>query len=334
MNNQHSWVVITTINPPRKDLISTFDENWKVVVVGDTNTPDALWKREESEHLHYLSYSEQESLFPELSQLIGPKTYARKNLGFLYAALHGAETIFETDDDTYLRSEARDFFRSFDFCTCYALSGSGLFNPYAFFAKGSLLWPRGYPLRHVAEDRIALGDEINISKTPLSDFDILQTLVNHEPDVDAIYRMTVGDHPLEFPCDNKIVLLNKQVVSPGNTQSTLWLKRCNFEYLYIPAGVSFRFCDILKMYIAQFKLKMAYAGFWSAQIRNPHDYMKDFESEIECYLNVEKVIHSRSTIEILEISEIYEFLQSIGVGNGKDIKISSLFEKTMKALVK
>ena len=45
VNEMHDkWIVITTINPPTKDVIKLSKiKGWKVVVVGDTKTP-ADWK--------------------------------------------------------------------------------------------------------------------------------------------------------------------------------------------------------------------------------------------------------------------------------------------------
>jgi MYXO-CTERM domain-containing protein len=34
--------------------------------------------------------------------LLATRAYTRKNVGYLYAALHGAATIYETDDDNAL----------------------------------------------------------------------------------------------------------------------------------------------------------------------------------------------------------------------------------------
>ncbi len=65
--------------------------------------------------------------------------------------------------------------------------------------------------------------------------------------------------------------------------------------LYLPSTVTFRFTDILRGYVAQPVMwsagyQLGFVGASVNQIRNPHEYMRDFESEIPCYLEVERCI--------------------------------------------
>ncbi len=70
--------------------------------------------------------------------------------------------------------------------------------------------------------------------------------------------------------------------------------------IYLPSFVTFRFTDILRGLIAQ-PIMWLYGfnlGFTSATVtqkRNPHDYIKDFESEIPMYLLSEKIIELIAT---------------------------------------
>lgn len=59
--------------------------------------------------------------------------------------------------------------------------------------------------------------------------------------------------------------------------------------------MTFRYTDILRGLVAQpiMWTKDYHLGFGNATViqkRNPHDYLKDFESEIPCYLYPEKVV--------------------------------------------
>ncbi len=308
-------------------MIQNFPDGWSVVVVGDLKTPHNDWFGVNRKNLFYLHPERQAELFPELSGKLGFGTYARKNIGYLFAIMNGATAIWDTDDDTYFRREARLALTNLEACKKTLLSGDGYFNPYLFFAKNSRLWPRGYPLKWVAKNRDVISE--NFKFHDLADskpFDILQTLVNIEPDVDAIYRMTVGDESLDFPFSSELLILDKGVVSPGNTQSTFWVNREKFNLLYIPRWVTFRFCDILKMYVAQSSSQLAYGGFWSEQYRNPHDYMIDFESEIQCYLNTEKVVEYLSTNQSTSIAEVYAGLLKIGICIEQEVEAASIFE--------
>lgn len=329
------WVVITTINPPKKRLFEFLEYGWKIVVVGDAKTSDFEWEKIANDSVHYLSLASQERHFPELSNLIGPNTYARKNIGYLYAAAQGADAVFDTDDDTFPRNDFGDFAEKSQTFPRVSVDGKGFFNPYVEFAPNSGLWPRGYPLDLISKERWKQNPSLYLSKDEdARKIDIIQTLVNLEPDLDAIYRMTVSDEILDFPTKKKIFELKKSVFSPGNTQSTLWSTRDKFQFLYIPVTVSFRFCDIFKIYIAQRFCSFAYASFWSEQIRNPHTYMKDFESEIECFLKVTSLTDLLSDVDELDLSQAYSYIHRASLCRERDVVISKGFMDEMQSLVK
>ena len=328
------WVVITSIYPPRSKILDFVRLGWYVVVVGDLKTDDVLWTEFASESIHYLSLSEQGVLFPEFSEQLGTGTYSRKNIGYLYAAKNGANEIFDTDDDTYIRNGAAEFFSNLDDARYFRASSDDYFNPYNFFQPSSGLWPRGYPLQKIATDRFEGKTFLEHLETEkFMQFDILQTLVNLDPDVDSIYRMTVGDGTVDFPVTNEIVLIQKPMVAPANTQSTFWKNPRKFEFLYIPRSVSFRFSDILKMYIAQHFASLAYAGFWTEQIRNPHDYMIDFESEIQCFLHTEKIVDILKTKKFENLSEVYQVLVDMGICSAEEVALATKFTQLMRDIL-
>ncbi|KIH51862.1 hypothetical protein ANCDUO_18043, partial [Ancylostoma duodenale] len=68
---------------------------WKMVVVGDTKTP-INWRLE---GVHFLSVEDQQRLDYHLTSDLPYNSYTRKNIGYLYAIQHGAEWIYDTDDD-------------------------------------------------------------------------------------------------------------------------------------------------------------------------------------------------------------------------------------------
>jgi pyridoxal biosynthesis lyase PdxS len=76
----------------------------------------------------------------------------------------------------------------------------------------------------------------------------------------------------------------------------------------MPVFVTFRFTDILRGLVAQpimaaHGYQLGFIGATVIQKRNPHDYMKDFISEIPVYE------HSRRVIEI--VSEVVSPIQTI-----------------------
>jgi hypothetical protein len=327
------WVVITTINPPVPRITDFLQLGWQIVIVADRKTPQNDWESFANEGLHFFSLEDQSQKYPLLSKLIGENTYARKNLGYLFALEFGAQTIFDTDDDTFFRTSAIELLNNIAEFRNWNVTGEGWFNPYVLFCPNTGLWPRGYPINLVSADRWHLNPKLNIdSNSMYQPPDIIQTLVNLEPDVDSIYRMTVSDEVINFPISNDLYHVEWPVVSPANTQSTFWIKRSSFEYLYIPATVSFRFMDILKMFIAQSRHRLAYAGFLSDQFRNPHDYMKDFESEISCFLNTSKVVSILQGSEDSPLQYIYELLEKEKICETEEIQIFSAFNSEVSRI--
>lgn len=323
------WVVITTIYPPKQEIKDFLELGWKVVVVADKKTPADRWSSFVKDGLFFFSLDEQEERYPVLSKLIGWNTYARKNLGYLYAIENNAEIIFDTDDDTFIRNSATELVSGIRKFQHFKIKGNGWFNPYILFAPNSGLWPRGYPIAQVAKDRWLLNQNLKMENSEEHTPDILQTLVNLEPDIDAIYRMTQSDDILEFPISDHIYHVGWPVITSGNTQSTFWFNRSSFCYLYIPTTVSFRFTDILKMFIAQSQVGISYSGFLTYQIRNPHDYMKDFASKIQCYMRTPEVAKLLLNKNFASLVDIYNSLTELNICDSREIEIVEQFSLAM-----
>ncbi|PIO61971.1 hypothetical protein TELCIR_16489, partial [Teladorsagia circumcincta] len=81
---------------------------WSLVVVGDVKTP-SNWHLE---GVHFLSIHDQRNLGYNTEKNLPYKSYTRKNIGYLYAIEHGAEWIYDTDDDN----------KPYDqFCLCHKM---------------------------------------------------------------------------------------------------------------------------------------------------------------------------------------------------------------------
>ena len=323
--SENKWVVITTINAPNPRILEFIKLGYKVLIVGDKKTPRE-WEHFD-QRIIFLSYAIQDQDFPELSALIGPNTYARKNLGYLHAIKNGADTIWETDDDTFPLKNQVDPLSALSMIR-HATNQNQVWNPYTYFLPGEKIWPRGFPLERVNESFYSseLPPVANFSSV-----DILQTLVNNEPDVDAVYRLTVSSEPVTFPFKLGSVEVN-QGIAPGNTQSTFWLTRRSFESIYFPTTVNNRFADILKMYLAQVNNNLLYSGFLVEQFRNPHNYMIDFNDEFEMYRTLETLCefvlkqNCGSTLE-----DLYTALVDLGICNLIELQVIKLFSKEMYA---
>jgi len=102
------WAVVTTIHVPDASILGVAAlDKWCLVIVGDTITPDSAYKGLAMEDtVFYLSASYQkEHLMDSSSLFIGMmpfKSFARKNIGYLFAITYGAQVIFDFDDDNIL----------------------------------------------------------------------------------------------------------------------------------------------------------------------------------------------------------------------------------------
>ena len=320
--------MITSINSWREGYAKYLKLGWRVLIVADKRTPIDSFREFSHNFFEILTLEMQNDLFPTLSKLLPLNSYARKNLGYLYALQSGAERIWDTDDDTFIRQEFlnEDFLSNF--VDIKSVGGDGVLNPYTYFAPGSGIWPRGFPLRLLEKkDSNHVISKLNLDIDRVKDFDLIQTLVNICPDVDAIYRLTISNTSLEFDISRTLLLIDSPLLVPGNTQSTFWQKKATFAWMYIPSSVSFRFCDIFRSYVLQSNCRVAHAGFVSEQFRNPHDLMLDFESEIECYLNVDRLIDCIRESMGDNLIQVYEKLVKNQLVNTDEIRKVEAFQE-------
>ncbi|EYC36624.1 hypothetical protein Y032_0873g2804 [Ancylostoma ceylanicum] len=296
----NKWIVVTSINYPSKDVKRLASlKGWNLVVVADRKTPPD-WHYD---NVHFLSMDYQQKLHFRLSVVSPENSYTRKNIGYLYAIKNGAEWIYDTDDDNkpYAKGLQQFEFKNFTAGLCYRKNTNGnntmhkLFNPYRFFGNPGM-WPRGFPLEHLknhtnGKKRLCLCSSM---RTPA----VQQGLVHKDPDVDAIYRLLYADKETglneRFNEFTPPIVLNSGTYSPWNSQNTLFHRNAFFT-LFLPVSVAFRVTDIWRSYFAQKLLHLVgeRIGFYpvnAIQFRNAHDYLADFEQEIDVYLKSGKFV--------------------------------------------
>ena len=321
-------IVITSIFSPT-EAVKRFSEltDYNLFIVGDQKTPkDWEWGKAQ-----FISASQQEEY--ELSKVLPWNHYCRKMIGYVAAIDRGAEIIIDTDDDNIPKEDYYfpEFSGAFEVCP----ADLGFINLYSFFSDMKI-WPRGFPLKYVNNveknsKHIALSSqEIKIG--------VWQGLADEDPDVDAIYRL-IDDTPCYFASRPPVVLA-KGSVSPFNSQNTAIIKPL-FPLLYLPTTVSFRFTDILRGIVAQPAMWAAgyYLGFIEATVaqkRNAHDYTKDFESEIPCFLHTEQALETaigtvtanRSLTD--NLYETYVALAKRGIVEDREIKVLEVWLKSFR----
>lgn len=312
------YIVITSIFPPT-EAIEKFVKlkDWKVILVGDKKTaPDWSFPG-----VTYLSPEGQQKISSEFSELLPWNSYTRKNIGYLHAISQGARVIYESDDDNIpLENWVNEPEFAID---AELISDASFVNIYSYFTDKKV-WPRGIPLRCVSDaeaPKVGLAKNLKVG--------VWQYLADEDPDVDAIYRLTVND-PIYFKWRDPLVL-DRGTCCPFNSQNTYFRQEV-FPLLYLPSTVTFRFTDILRGLVAQPILwtagyHLGFAGATVLQKRNPHDYLKDFESEIPCYLSAEKAVQiardsvssDRSIPE--NMVSVYRALCDKGIVSEKELEI-------------
>ena len=279
-----NYLVITSIAGDQHPVLKQYareskEHGFSFLVIGDTKSPTSF----QLEGCDYYSIAQQDVLDVSLAKILPKKHYARKNLGYLIAALNGAEVIVETDDDnlplaSFWSQRSREVMG-------HHLANTGWTNAYRYFTAQNI-WPRGFALEEILNDPPNLSDPVAVSSP------IHQGLADDNPDVDAIYRLTAGT-PITFS-QHASVMLGQGAICPFNSQNTTWFKEA-FPLLYLPSYCSFRMTDIWRSFVAQ---RIAWTCGWSVvfhqstvrQDRNEHNLMSDFSDEILGYTHNHRIM--------------------------------------------
>lgn len=230
------WAVVTTIFRPSQQILDTVNlPDWAVVVVGDKGgAPFNI----SAPNVVYLGAEQQESwaaMLSELLRLLPWRHFGRKNLGYLYAVAHGATMIWDFDDDNGLKRGVLPSLPSKDVYRIHVDAECQVFNPYPLMGaptEGPGAWPRGLPL-----SLIKSPCKYGLVPTNTDSIGVLQSLANHEPDVDGIYRLT-RTIPFNFdPSKGRSLVVPCGTMTPWNAQATLVMSEA-FWSMLLPVTVS------------------------------------------------------------------------------------------------
>ena len=180
---KNTFLIITSIANQEHPVLNQFAQETSkrdipFIVIGDTKSP----KQFKIEGCDFYSVERQEALDFELVKNLPLKHYARKNLGYLIAISKGAESIIETDDDnlpldSFWEPRTRQV-------NAHLLNDKSWVNVYKYFTDIHI-WPRGFALENLLNELPVLEGEVAINSP------IQQGLADENPDVDAIYRLTL-----------------------------------------------------------------------------------------------------------------------------------------------
>ena len=250
------WGVVTSIFEPTFAALqfATEVQNSCLVVVGDLKTPHTAWTNAAlPDNIVYLDPYNQKVLGFAIFKHLHWNHFGRKNIGFMYAISQGAEWIYDFDDDNTLIDPTRDPLGAIMGTRIQAVRSNTqnfLFNPYPVFhaqtsnAETQFVWPRGFPLNYVKDPGTF---NLNFDNATSSSIAVFQSLADHDPDVDAIYRMT-RDLPLYFARADTIISVPRGTYAPWNAQAVL-VRREAFFGLALPITVSGRVSDIWRSYL-------------------------------------------------------------------------------------
>jgi hypothetical protein len=270
-------LVVTSINPPNAALhelaAGCIEQGWDFIVAGDGKSPADF----SLNGCRFISLEAQRQSGFALGEICPERSYTRKNIGYLSAMQAGAKVIVETDDDNHPKDEV--WAPRQTHVACRPVETTGWVNAYRYFSA-DFIYPRGLPLNHARDEVPAAG----ISET--CGCPIQQGLADHDPDVDAVYRM-LFPLPFQFEIPHDPILLRGGAWCPFNSQNTTFFESA-FPLLYLPAWCSFRMTDIWRSFVAQRVLQakghgILFQGPTVWQERNEHDLHRDFTDELPGY---------------------------------------------------
>ena len=309
-------LIVTSIAAPNAALKTLargcVEHNIQFIVIGDETSPPVF----ELAGCRFYSLSAQNESGFRFAAQCPTRHYARKNIGYLIAMRDGASRLIETDDDNFPEPafwETRQRRQS-----AALITDAGWVNIYRYFTDAHI-WPRGLPLDRISSPVLPFESLMQAEV----DCPIQQGLTNENPDVDAIYRVTLP-LPQSFPEERQLALRSGSW-SPFNSQNTTWWRDA-FPLLYLPAYCSFRMTDIWRSFIAQ---RIAWTNDWGIlfheatmrQERNEHDLMRDFRDEVPGYLHNTRICEALGNLSLQpgkdsirdNLRSCYEKLVSIGV---------------------
>lgn len=318
-------LVVTTIQAPNAVMRSLAEHAGRhgapFVVIGDRKSPPTY----KLPGADYYGLERQHQTFPGFSQALPVGHYARKNLGYLLALREGCDWLLETDDDNH---PLDNFFQIVTpELSCRRLGGEPRWlNAYRYFGPSAEVWPRGYPLEGLGEDREA---GIAESRWQLEKPLLIQGLADDNPDVDAVFRLT-RPLPITFDRQAAPISLDAGLWCPFNSQNTA-IHRDVAALCYLPSYVSFRMTDIWRSFVAQRCLwamgqRLVFTAPSVSQERNEHNLLRDFADEVSGYLNNEKIRRSLDACTLkgepaADLRTCYEALIALGVVPEKELAL-------------
>lgn len=298
-----SALITTTINIPNflEDICFSIKKEKKtekfiIIVIADKKTPIQAKNfcknisKKYSIRIDYLDLNDQNKFFRKYSKiykLFPVNDAVRKLLGSLYVWINFKkyiDRIIFIDDDNYLNKKNK--FLSFHEVTNKVISSTAFrsksfwLNIYKYLVveKNIPIYPRGYPWKHRGKE------EIHYSKKFFNKKVIVNCgYITGDPDIDAVSRLFWPIKVIKSKI-KRYFFLQPGNFTPFNDQNTSISK--DYIILYYKPVIAGRNSDIWTSYVIC-KMAEVYGEIVSygepslKQIRNEHDYWKDYNFEVE-----------------------------------------------------
>ncbi|MFC1416695.1 hypothetical protein [Streptacidiphilus cavernicola] len=309
-------IVTTTIRVPYllRDYLAQFDRLGhppvSVYVVGDRKSPATTrewiaslpWGEHRATYLDVEDQERWNARIPALRTLLPWNSIQRRNLGYLVAALEGAERIISIDDDNHVTDA--------DFLAGHALVGATATLPAVstpsrwanpsdvLVSDGPRIIHRGYPTtrRETVEPW---------TLTPRTGRVVVNAgLWVGEPDVDAISRIAAPAQSLGIKPDAALPFaLDRGTYGPFNSQNTAFHRDLLPAAYLVVMGPEYRgvridrYDDIWMSYFTKALTDhlgdlVAYGGPLVRQDRNDHDLLVDLWGELPGMVLTERLVEA------------------------------------------
>ena len=178
---------------------------------------------------------------------------------------------------------------------------------------------------------------------------IVQSLANHDPDVDALYRLSPLQLPFHFTSSADLVGLpppsSTSGMAPYNAQATLHFHKA-FWGMLLPVTVHGRVSDIWRSYftqalLADVGLAVAFSTPWVSQFRNAHNYLADLNAEWQLYERSSSLTSYlarqwRCSLKAFDLpqcfQQLYVDMYEYGILELPDVALSMAWVQDLKAI--
>lgn len=342
-----NWAVARTVSKPTKAIKRVADlPSWCLVIVADTDTPSnymdlfhelnsevigknvsndrPLTSQEQPNHNVFLftveMQREWESTKGPLGSFVSHIPWmhiSRKNLGYLFAILHGANFIFDFDDETYIKIDdesgklldilppKHETTGMMKLTNVSIVSlGTSIYNHHMAMKGASnneTSWARGFPLDKILDShthgKIVFQKDVPLQSPMERQVGVIQYFADEKPDIDALHRLIAKPLPTTFDFGGENVhpvMVPKHAYAPYNSYATIHNKDAMWAML-LPSTVSGHVADIWRSYFAQCifhdtSLRLVIAPSMIGRTNNDFDHSGDLEAEHDLYAKSGKLL--------------------------------------------